>query len=230
MKALSEFQMRLSFKDCLFDADTREVFRAGRPVPVSPKAFGLLEILIQRRPGAVSKDELHQLLWPDTFVSDANLPNLVGELRAALGDDSRSPRIIRTVPRYGYSFCAEAAGEPRGRTHPCPYRLIWGSREIALTLGENLLGRDENAVVWIDEAQVSRRHTRILVGESNAVLEDLGSRNGTRLRGEKVASAVGLADGDLISIGSASLVFRVLRETASTASAIGEDKTGDREP
>lgn len=221
--------MRLSFEDCLFDADTREVFRAGKPVPVSPKAFGLLEILMQRRPGAVSKDELHQLLWPDTFVSDANLPNLVGELRAALGDDSRSPRIIRTVQRYGYAFSAEVAGEPRGRAHPCPYRLIWGNREIALTLGENLIGREENAVVWVDEAQVSRRHARILVGESSAVLEDLGSRNGTRLRGEKISSAVELADGDLITIGSASIVFRALRETDSTASAIEEEKTEDPE-
>jgi Transcriptional regulatory protein, C terminal/FHA domain len=215
--------MRLGFEDCLFDTDTREVFRSGKPVSISPKAFGLLEILVQRRPAAVSKDELHGLLWPDTFVSDANLPNLVAELRAALGDDARVPRIIRTVQRFGYAFCAALPGEPRGRAQPSLYRLIWGDREIALAPGENLLGRETSAVVWIDEAQVSRRHARILIGDSKAVLEDLGSRNGTRWRGEKIRSAVELADGDLIAVGSASMVFRVLRQTDTTASAVEEE-------
>ena len=89
--------MRFSFEGCVFDTQARELVRAGKPVSISPKAFGLLEVLVQRRPGAVSKDELHKFLWPDTFVSDANLPNLVAELRSALGDTARSPRIIRTV-------------------------------------------------------------------------------------------------------------------------------------
>lgn len=95
----------------MFDADTREVFRAGKPVHVSPKAFALLEALIERRPKAISKDELHKLLWPDTFVSDANLPNLVAELRETLGDDAHESRIIRTVPRFGYAFHADAGRE-----------------------------------------------------------------------------------------------------------------------
>lgn len=218
--------MRLNFGDCVFDSQTRELFRGAKPVSVSPKAFGLLEVLVERRPGAVSKEELHTLLWPDTFVSDANLPNLVAELRAALGDQARSPRIIRTVQRFGYAFCAEATGALGAHPHPCAYRLIWGDREIALAPGENLLGREENAVVWIDDAQVSRRHARIVIGESNAILEDLGSRNGTRLRGEKIPNSVELADGDLITVGSASMVFRVFQKTVSTASAVGEEGPG----
>jgi DNA-binding winged helix-turn-helix (wHTH) protein len=99
--------MRLRFGDCEFDPDTREVFRGGKPVHVSPKAFALLAALVERRPKAISKDELHKLLWPDTFVSDANLPNLVAELREVLGDDAHQPRIIRTVPRFGYAFRAK---------------------------------------------------------------------------------------------------------------------------
>src|SRR5213593_1120287 len=99
--------MRLRFGDCEFDRDTREVFRGGKPVHVSPKAFALLAVLIERRPKAVSKQELHELLWPDTFVSDANLPNLVAELREILGDDAQESRIIRTVQRFGYSFRVE---------------------------------------------------------------------------------------------------------------------------
>ena len=83
-----------------------------------PKAFALLAVLIERRPKAVSKQELHKLLWPDTFVSDANLPNLVAELREAFGDDAHEPRLIRTVQRFGYAFSAETSAEPRTALSP----------------------------------------------------------------------------------------------------------------
>src|SRR5678816_1910928 len=82
--------MRLNFAGFAFDSDTREVFRNDTAVPVSPKAFELLELLIRNRPRAVSKSEIHEQLWPKTFVSDASLSNLVAELRAAFGDDARS--------------------------------------------------------------------------------------------------------------------------------------------
>jgi DNA-binding winged helix-turn-helix (wHTH) protein len=214
--------MRLTFGDCVFDSGTREVFRGNRLVVISPKAFQLLEILIDRRPNAISKEELYQLLWPSTFVSDANLPNLVGELRAELGDDARTPRIIRTVQRFGYAFAAQTrAAPPRGRRRSSSlYRLVWGDREIALAPGENLFGRDEEAVVWIDDPLVSRRHARILIDESGALLEDLGSKNGTYLRGERIGMPTRLIDGDLLTIGPASMIFRILKETASTASAV----------
>ncbi len=141
--------MRLIFGDCVFDSGTHEVFRGGHPAALSPKAFVLLDLLIAQRPNALSKEEIHERLWPGTFVSDASLANLVAELRDALHDNARQPRFIRTVQRYGYAFCAAISGEPRGRAQPCPFRIIWKDREIALTPGENLLGRDEKAVVWI---------------------------------------------------------------------------------
>ena len=212
--------MRLRFGDCEFDPDTREVLRAGKPVHVSPKAFALLAALIERRPKAISKDELHKLLWPDTFVSDANLPNLVAELREALGDDAHEPRIIRTVPRFGYAFHAETTVEAE-RPAARGFRLIWGDREIALRPGENVIGRDDSATLWIDDSLVSRRHARIVIDESGAVLEDLGSKNGTQLNGRRIQSPAKLADEDLITVGPASIIFRVFRQTASTATAIG---------
>jgi len=64
--------MRLAVNDWMFDSDTREVIRKGRAVPLSPKAFALLELLIRRRPKAVSKAEIRGQLWPGTFVSPAN--------------------------------------------------------------------------------------------------------------------------------------------------------------
>ena len=100
--------MRLAVGEWVFDSDTREVIRAGVAVPLSPKAFALLELLIDRRPKAVSKAEIHEHLWRGIFVSPSNLANLVTELRSALGDDAHNPRIIRTVPRFGYAFNADA--------------------------------------------------------------------------------------------------------------------------
>jgi len=218
--------MRVGFGDCVFDSETREVFRVGKAISLSPKAFQLLEVLIRSRPKAISKTDLHGHLWPDTFVSDANLAKLVSELRAALGDDARNPRIVRTVQRFGYAFREEAVAAAPRRSLPVTdapvYRLIWGNREIALAYGENLLGRDQDSVVWIDDPSVSRRHARIVVDEARAVLEDLGSKNGTYLRGKKIGSAAKLADEDQIKIGPASMVLRIFKQTASTASAIKE--------
>lgn len=101
--------MAVQFSDVIFDGSRRQLHRAGRPLHVSPKAFQLLGILIGRRPSAVSKTDLQEELWPGTFVTEGNLASLVAELRAALGDDAKNPRYIRTVYGFGYSF--EAAVE-----------------------------------------------------------------------------------------------------------------------
>jgi DNA-binding winged helix-turn-helix (wHTH) protein len=216
--------VRLAVSDWVFDPDTREVVRNGGAVPLSPKAFSLLELLIRRRPKAVSKAEIHEHLWPGTFVSTANLANLVMELRAALGDDARRPRIFRTVARFGYAFSAEAAVSRNapGVFRPFACRLVWGPREIALDSAENVIGRDSAAVVWIDDASVSRRHARIAVDDDGATIEDLGSKNGTYVRGRKIQKLARLADRDVIKIGPARMVFRLFRKTGSTASTTGE--------
>ena len=200
--------MRLTFADCVFDSGTREVSRGDRKAPISPKAFRLLEILVERRPNAVSKEQLHELLWPSTFVADANLPNLVAEVRAGLGDDPQRPRIVRTVPRFGYAFCAEAAPVTGGPGRPVVFKLIWRGREIALDPGENILGRDPLCAACIDVGSVSRRHARIVVSGDSATVEDLRSRNGTFLEGQAVVSPCVLSDGDRVRLGTAEMTVR----------------------
>ena len=200
--------MRLTFVDCVFDSGTREISRSGRIAPISPKAFRLLEVLIERRPNAVPKEQLRELLWPNTFVADANLPNLVAELRASLGDDPQEPRIVRTVPRFGYAFCAEAAPATLGSGSPVVFKLIWRGREIALDPGENVLGRDPLCAACIDVGSVSRRHARIVVSGDSATLEDLGSRNGTFLEGRAVSSPLVLSDGARIRLGTEEMTVR----------------------
>ena len=213
--------MRLSFGDCVMDLGTREVFRSGSLAAVSPKAFQLLEILIDRRPNAVSKHDLHRLLWPETFVSDANLPNLVRELRNALGDDARESHLVRTVPKFGYAFAGDAV--PEGVSQPAEservYKLIWKDREIALAEGENILGRERDVTAWIDVHSVSRHHARIRVRGEVATLEDLGSKNGTFLMGDPVSAPRPLRDGDRIRIGSVEMTFRCYVGGVSTESA-----------
>jgi DNA-binding winged helix-turn-helix (wHTH) protein len=219
--------MRLSFGDCIFDPDTREVFRAGQLQPISPKAFALLELLVECRPRAVSKADIHSRLWPNIHVSEANLANLVVELRAALGDEARKPRFIRTVARFGYAFNAPAAPERRrsaeaSREPGFVYRFVWGRREISLDAGENLIGRDREAVVWIDDESVSRRHARISIGDGGASIEDLGSKNGTWVGGKKIRGPAALADRDVVKIGPATLTLRVMKRTGSTRSTMKE--------
>ncbi len=170
--------MPVRFGDFVFDEETRELTRGREAVPLSPKAFELLRHLLRQRPRAVSKDELHALIWPDTHVSPASLASAASDLRAALDDRRRRPRFIRTVHGFGYAFCGQA--DPIGGAAAaapaaaCAYRLIWRRREIELSRGENLLGRDRHSVAWFDSPTVSRRHARIVVTDDEAILEDLG--------------------------------------------------------
>lgn len=209
--------MRISFGEFTLDTESREFFRDGQAVHISPKAFLLLEVLLERRPAAVPKSVLKDRLWPSSHVSEASLAGLVAELRSALADDAREPRFIRTVHTYGYAFCGTtdapppAAAAVSGQRDERVCRLVWRDREITLAEGENLLGRDRQAVVWIDSATVSRRHARIVVTDGEAVIEDLGSRNGTSVAGKKIQGPVRLADGDRLRLGAATMTFRVFR-------------------
>jgi serine/threonine-protein kinase len=104
--------MRLLFGDCTFDSDARTLQRGAEMVRLSGKAFQLLEILLAARPNPVAKTELFAKLWPDTFVSEANLASLIKEIRAAIGDDARAPRYVRTAHRFGYAFSGPVTETP----------------------------------------------------------------------------------------------------------------------
>lgn len=205
-------RVHLRFAEFVFDGGGRQLLREGHAVHLSPKAFDLLGALLARRPRAVSQDDLLHALWPGTFVGRTSVAQLVNEVRRALADDPRRPRFLRTVHRFGYAWVGgppeEDAGTDAsiaGDAPPC--RIVWGTAEIPLREGENLIGRAADAAVRISSAKVSRRHARITVAGDRAQLEDLGSRNGTFLGKRKVSAPVTLADGDEIVIGPAVLVF-----------------------
>ena len=120
---------RWRFGDFVLDLEAHELARAGTPVSLSPKAFQLLGLLVQSHDKALSKTELQDRLWPDTFVVEKNLTNLVSEIREALGDDPTRPRFIRTVHRFGYAFREVPSAEsrrPRRRPASQPSRSAHG--------------------------------------------------------------------------------------------------------
>ena len=91
-----------------FDLDTEEhtLLRAGDPITLPPKCFDLLCVLIRSHGRLIEKDQLMRLLWPNTFVEEANLSNLIAVLRKALGDSPSQSQYIQTVPKLGYRFAA----------------------------------------------------------------------------------------------------------------------------
>jgi len=100
--------MSFWFGDFELDQERRLLLRTGQPVPLEPKAYELLGLLLERRPRALSKAQIRDVIWPQTFITESTLAVVVNGIRHALGDDARHPRFIRTVHGFGYAFCGEA--------------------------------------------------------------------------------------------------------------------------
>lgn len=199
--------VRFVFGDFEFDAEARQLRRGRDPVHLTPKAFDLLQALVDARPAAVRKEALRDRLWPDVVVSEANLKNLVAEIRAAIGDEGG--RIIRTVHRFGYAFTA-------GERPPSTARLVGAARLHRLASGENIIGRDDDCAVLLNATGVSRRHAVIRLSGGGAVIEDLGSKNGTWRNGQRLAGPIELRDGDEIRFGAIGMTFRSSPQAEST--------------
>ena len=213
--------MRLRFRDLLFDLGTRSLTRGTRPVPLSPKAFRLLEVLVVRRPDAVSHEELRRTLWSDAANGGTTLARLVSEVRSALGDDDDAQPIVRTVHRFGYAFAEVAAEDERATLPVGRYAVRWGSQLVPLGDGENFVGRALDGVIAVPSSKASRRHARIVVSPGKAVIEDLGSRNGTRVNDAVIDRPVELKNGDRIGVGPAVLVFCVAGSSGITSEDTG---------
>jgi hypothetical protein len=125
---------------------------------------------------------------------------------------------VRTVHRFGYAFKGIVI-EPQTRPTPTDRPrcwVIWDSGQVPLDDGEHLLGRDRDVAVWLESPTVSRHHARIRIAGDTATIEDLGSKNGTYLRGERLTEPSALTDGDGLRLGSVPVTFRLLGITSST--------------
>jgi DNA-binding winged helix-turn-helix (wHTH) protein len=201
--------VRIQFGSFVLDRDTRQLTRDSEELHLTPKALQLLTLLVEERPKVVAKAVLLERLWPDTFVAEANLSNLVTEIRDALGDRTRRPKWIRTAHGFGYAFCGDAVA-----TNPAAVAidaslcwLEWGRERFPLTAGEHVIGREPDVEIRLDAPTVSRRHARLVVSLDGAWLEDFGSKNGTQRGDERITTPVQLADGDIVHIGALMLTF-----------------------
>lgn len=119
------------FGEFTLSPSRRLLLRGDTEVPLIPRYFDLLHLLIDRRNEAVARDEIFDRVWNDVVVSDGALTQAVRSLRRSLGDDAREPRFIRTVSRHGYRFVwsevieadealLDATPKPKGRPEPLP--------------------------------------------------------------------------------------------------------------
>jgi len=202
------------------DVGARVVRRAGIDVQLAPKAFDLLLTLVRHRPNAVSHEQLHTVLWPGVHVSETSLAALVTQLRKALGDTADGARVIRTLHRVGYAFVGEAlvTGQtPAASMSVC--RLIWRGETMRVPAGESDIGRDSACAVRIDADSISRHHARISVAGPDVSIEDLGSKNGTWVAGERISGCVQLTDGTSFRLGSETVRLEIAIDDRPTRTA-----------
>lgn len=188
------------------DAESGVLTQGDSSVRVRPKVMDLL-VALTERPGELwSKESLIARLWNDVVVGDASLSVLVAELREAFDDDTKSPKFIETIPRRGYRLIAAVRGVESVRT--TRYALASTEGLVLLLEGENLIGRDPEAGVWIGSSLVSRHHSLIVVAGNTATIEDLDSKNGTYVNGKLVEEAELLSAGDRINLGRLAATYR----------------------
>ncbi len=200
------------------DCQRRQLTGSAQLLHLTPKAFDLLWLLVEAAPRVVPKREIHERLWRGGVVADSTLVGLVKEIRRALDACSPDP-VLRTAHGIGYALdlpvSRPAAASPAGG-----HWLIAGERRIALATGENVIGRDPTVAVWIDHASISRKHARLMLREGQALLEDLGSKNGTQLRGSFVKEPSPLHSGDEFLCGHLRLRYVVSDAVPATATHI----------
>jgi DNA-binding winged helix-turn-helix (wHTH) protein len=203
--------MAFEFGDCVLDPVSRRLTRGGTPVQITLKAFDVLVLLVSNRPRAVSKAEILDRVWPNTFVSDASLARTITEIRKAIGDSGPSGSAIRTVHAFGYAFAAEvkeSSGKAGDTAHPVGW-LRHGREEFAIFSAGAVIGRAPQVDIRLDSPRVSRHHARVTCGAGGIAIEDLGSRNGTFVNDERIEGPTPLDSGATLRIGGFRLVVRL---------------------
>jgi DNA-binding winged helix-turn-helix (wHTH) protein/TolB-like protein/Tfp pilus assembly protein PilF len=126
------------------EGSTRRLSRGDELIPLAPKAFDILLALIDRRDRVVDKAELMKLVWPDSFVEEANLSQTIFVLRKTLGDDPGGNPYIETVPRRGYRFAAEVR-----EVEPVPAAAAVASKRKWVIAAAAILAVTIVAVAWV---------------------------------------------------------------------------------
>ncbi len=188
-----------------------ELRDGDRVIRLRPKVMDLL-VVFARNPGEVlSKHCLLDLVWFDVTVGDASLTVAVGELREVLGDNPDEPEFIETIPRRGYRLIASVSypGVGKVQVEGSRFWLTGAGVELILHQGENLIGRGTDARVRIDSPKVSRNHAKITIDGDTAMVEDLGSKNGTFVGDTRVEGQTPLGHGDQLRLGQLAAILSI---------------------
>ena len=236
---------RYRFADLTLDTGQRRVWRGDEEIQISKLSFNFLRALVEAAPNLLTHDQLAEAVWgPRRVITPENLSQRLMTLRHAIGERAEQPRYIEAVRAQGYRLIPDVEtvqveapprdGRPIRVGADAPrkerrYRTLWlisEHKQTVLIEGVNIVGRAEDARIQIDLPGVSRHHARITVTGGEAVLEDLGSKNGTLLNRQRMSVPQGLTHGDEILVGGALLRFSVASATSPTATvAIGNDRT-----
>jgi DNA-binding winged helix-turn-helix (wHTH) protein len=105
------------FKAFRLNVAERQLLHRNSPVPLTPKAFDVLTLLVERNGHLVRKDELLESVWAESFVEEQNITRIIHTLRRSLGENDNGDKFIETVARKGYRFVADVT-EVRDRQEP----------------------------------------------------------------------------------------------------------------
>jgi adenylate cyclase len=125
--------LRYLFEDHVLDTDRRELRRAGDLIPLKPQVFDLLAYLLRNRERVVGKEDLIATVWGGRVVSDSALTTRINAVRAALGDNGKTERLVKTLPRRGFRFVGSVREECKSVGSPVADVAADASRP-ALTL------------------------------------------------------------------------------------------------
>src|SRR5215813_4729183 len=184
------------------DADDRQLLRAGEVVPLTPKVFDILLVLVQNSGRILGKHEVMKMVWPDTAVEEGNLARNISTLRSALGEKPRACRYIETIPWRGYRFVANV----RKIHEPQPGAVV-DSIAVLPFVNVNTDPKNEYLVDGIAESLITNlaRITTLRVTSRNSAFRykgrDVNARNvGRELRVQAVVMGRVSESDDLLSI------------------------------
>ena len=212
--------VRFRFADFVVSPARRQLLRGGDEVPLIPRYFDLLVLLLQRRGQAVHRREIFDSVWSDVVVSDGALSQAVRTLRRALDDDSHDPTFIRTVSRHGYRFAYPGVVEepdPQAADVVLPPAIV---TPVAAG-GPEAVGR------WLG-ATVGAAAAGAVAGALGGLLLLLGPGSQAPLSVAAVLAAVGAAVGGLGALGVAAglAVAESLVRPARTGALVGLGAAG----
>ncbi len=164
---------QLSFGPFRFDETNECVWEGGKSIQLRPKAYAVLKYLVERPNALVTKQQLLDDVWPDTFVGDGVLKDSIRQLREALGDDAKAPRFIETAHRRGYRFIADII-EQSDQSTQCvrsesPSANSYPQLAKPCAPSVNVLGREDALVQmrdFLDKALNAKSQIVFVTGEA----------------------------------------------------------------